>query len=257
MEAKPLISIITVVYNGVQYLEETIKSVLSQNYSNLEYLIIDGGSTDGTVDIIKKYESELAFWISEKDKGMYDAINKGINYSNGVLWMSLNADDRFVSKDIVSTVVETYQGRDKEFVAYFGDLVKEREGKRRTINLFPVSFESLLSSGHCTFMPQPTTFVCRAVTEKVGLFDTNYRYASDYDYHLRLLYNGSAKHIGKPFTIFLQHEEALTSTSSGKMDQERRTIIKHHESSFAKLWLRPFLFLFFWGRYAFLNKIKK
>lgn len=100
----PLISIITVVYNGQKYLEETIKSVTSQTYENIEYIIIDGGSTDGTLDIIRKYEEKITYWVSERDRGIYDAMNKGVTVSNGDWINFMNAGDRFYSADTVSNI---------------------------------------------------------------------------------------------------------------------------------------------------------
>ena len=93
----PKISIVTPVFNQVRYIEETIKSILDQGYPNLEYIIIDGGSTDGTVDIIKKYESQLAYWVSEPDHGLYDALQKGFDHSTGDIMAWLNADDLYVN----------------------------------------------------------------------------------------------------------------------------------------------------------------
>ena len=95
LENKPLVTIITVVFNGEAYLEETIQSVINQTYDNVEYIIIDGGSTDGTLDIIKKYENQIDYWISEKDHGIYDAFNKGISLAQGTLVGIQNADDYF------------------------------------------------------------------------------------------------------------------------------------------------------------------
>jgi len=108
MKLRPLISIITVVYNGAKTLEQTIQSVLNQTYKNIEYIIIDGGSTDGTLDIIKKYENHISYWVSEPDKGLYDAMNKGISKANGELIGIVNSDDWY-EYNTVSCVVENYK----------------------------------------------------------------------------------------------------------------------------------------------------
>jgi len=100
----PLISIITVVYNGEKHLEETIQSVINQNYPNVEYIIIDGGSTDGTLDIIKKYEHVIDYWVSEPDKGIYDAMNKGIDVATGNWINFMNAGDKFANKFVLSKI---------------------------------------------------------------------------------------------------------------------------------------------------------
>ena len=100
----PLITVITVVYNGEKYLEQTIQSVISQTYPNVEYIIIDGGSTDGTIDIIKKYEDYVDYWVSEKDGGIYDAMNKGIDLSTGTWINFMNAGDGFYADDVLDKI---------------------------------------------------------------------------------------------------------------------------------------------------------
>lgn len=100
----PLVSIITVVYNGEQYLEDTILSVIGQTYENIEYIIIDGGSTDSTIDIIKKYEDKIDYWISEKDKGIYDAMNKGITVATGEWINFMNAGDYFYTNNLLKDI---------------------------------------------------------------------------------------------------------------------------------------------------------
>jgi hypothetical protein len=100
----PLITVITVVFNGAKYLENTIKSIINQTYPNIEYIIIDGGSTDGTLDVIKKYEDYIDYWVSEPDKGIYDAMNKGIILSNGEWLNFMNCGDSFSSVDILSNI---------------------------------------------------------------------------------------------------------------------------------------------------------
>jgi putative colanic acid biosynthesis glycosyltransferase len=105
MQNKILISIVTVVYNGEEFLEKTIQSVLSQTYNNIEYIIIDGGSTDRTVDIIRKYEDKISIWISETDKGIYDAMNKGAKLANGDFINFMNADDIILTNDAIEKLV--------------------------------------------------------------------------------------------------------------------------------------------------------
>jgi glycosyltransferase involved in cell wall biosynthesis len=102
---KPLITVITVVFNGEKHLEQTIQSVINQTYENVEYIIIDGGSTDGTLDIIKKYEEKIDYWVSEGDSGIYDAMNKGLNFSNGDFTLMLNADDYFYGNNSLEKVI--------------------------------------------------------------------------------------------------------------------------------------------------------
>ncbi len=104
---RPLVTVITVVYNGVQHLEHTILSVLGQTYDNIEYIVIDGGSTDGTLDIIKRFDDKIAYWLSEPDKGIYDAMNKGISLSSGDWINFMNAGDRFYQMDTVQRVMSS------------------------------------------------------------------------------------------------------------------------------------------------------
>jgi glycosyltransferase involved in cell wall biosynthesis len=103
-DGQPLISIITVVYNGEKFLEETIESVISQSYANVEYIIIDGGSTDGTIDIIKKYEDKIDYWASEKDNGIYEAMNKGIELATGKWINFMNSGDSFYDNNILQNI---------------------------------------------------------------------------------------------------------------------------------------------------------
>lgn len=131
---KPLISIITVVFNGEKYLEDTIQSVINQTYGNVEYIIIDGGSTDGTLDIIKKYEDKIDYWVSEKDGGIYDAMNKGIDAASGEWLNFMNGGDEFYDNQVIENIFKNCSYEDEyvihgkvalmyknDFIAYYGN----------------------------------------------------------------------------------------------------------------------------------------
>ena len=120
-ESKPLITVVTVVCNGEQFLEETIHSVINQTYDNVEYIIIDGGSTDGTLNIIKNYEHTIDYWISEKDKGVYDAMNKGFDCATGRWVIFLNAGDFLVNNDVIKNVVNIVSYERSEPDLIYGD----------------------------------------------------------------------------------------------------------------------------------------
>ena len=111
MQLQPTFSIITITYNAVRLVEQTLLNVLSQSYPNIEYIVIDGGSTDGTADIIRRYESGLAYWVSEPDKGIYDAMNKGLQKATGDYVWFINAGDTLCSSDTVQSVVSRLQKR--------------------------------------------------------------------------------------------------------------------------------------------------
>lgn len=178
---KPLLSIITATYNAVDTIESTILSVINQDYPNIEYIIIDGGSTDGTVDIIKKYNNKIAYWVSEPDNGLYDAMNKGILQATGE-WVTMrNCGDFFAEKKSLSKLFSEPVPNDVDFVcanAY-------RVGELGYYITKPRPIESVLKK-----MPivHPATFV-RTNWHKKNLFDIRFRVAADYN----LVYNSYKK----------------------------------------------------------------
>ena len=181
---RPLISVITVVYDGATHLEQTIQSVVGQSYEPIEYIIVDGGSTDGTIDIIKKYEDRIDHWISEPDKGIYDAMNKGILAATGDLIAFLNSDDWY-QPDALEEVANAYvlQGDRRTIIAGRWNLVFEDIDL--TINVKPtLKFHVGMPLSHqAMFVPKP-------VYDTLGGYDLQYRYAADLDFALRLFTGG-------------------------------------------------------------------
>lgn len=176
----PLITVITVVYNGEKYLEETILSVLNQTYDNVEYIIIDGGSTDGTLDIIRKYEHAIDYWVSEKDRGIYDAMNKGILLSTGDVIGLLNASDCY-EKNAFELLVSKFEP-DKKFCVYFGDVYYHYTDLDIKIRV-KAKLSKII---HSMTISHQATFITKPVYNKYGLYDLKYSYAADYAYILGL-----------------------------------------------------------------------
>ncbi|HTR28127.1 MAG TPA: glycosyltransferase family 2 protein [Puia sp.] len=175
----PLVSIITIVFNGERHLEQAIRSVIGQSYPNIQYILVDGGSTDGSVSIIRQYKDRVAYWISEKDKGISDAFNKGLARCDGEIVGILNADDWY-EPDAVALAVQQLAGAD----VAFGDIRLWRDEKQDSVvkgNLRRLDYEMTLN--------HPTVFVRKRCYDRYGGFDLHYRCAMDYDLLLRLKVN--------------------------------------------------------------------
>lgn len=183
---KPLISVVTVVYNGEQFLEETILSVINQTYDNVEYIIIDGGSTDGTLDIIKKYDHAIDYWVSENDKGIYDAMNKGICVSLGQVVSILNCADLFLT-DALSEV-SIFFSSDKKLSVLTGAIIKYDNFHEFNLYTDEENFNSLINYT----MPcnHPATFVPLKVYKCFGLFNSFFKICGDYDLIYRFHFSG-------------------------------------------------------------------
>lgn len=197
----PLFSIITVSYNSVFTIEQTILSVINQDFEDYEYIIIDGGSTDGTMEIIRKYQDKITLWVSEPDKGIYDAMNKGIRLAQGTLISLLNSDDWY-DKNTLICVAQYYK---------LNPNIDILHGLLRFIDVngMPDSivghYNSFLNIG---MIEHPTCFIKKKLYNSVGPFDLNYKSASDYDWMLR------AK---KADAKFLLIPEILTNFRRGGM----------------------------------------
>ncbi|TWR27940.1 glycosyltransferase [Mucilaginibacter achroorhodeus] len=181
----PKISIITVCYNAVNTIERCIRSVINQNYPNVEYIIIDGGSTDGTVDIISKFYEHIAISVSEKDQGIYDALNKGLKLSSGEIVGALNADDFLSNENILTVVYETFSIHHPYIV--YGDL-DYLDGTGKIIRKWR-SGKYKKGSFNFGWMPPHPTFYCkRELFENLGNYSLAYGSAADYELMTRFIH---------------------------------------------------------------------
>ena len=181
------ISIITVVYNNVKTIEQTIQSVLSQTYLDVEYIVIDGKSNDGTVEILNNYKSKIAKTISEKDNGMYDALNKGIQVATGDIVGIINADDRFANNNIVEKIANHFI-ENKTTDCVIGDIAFVDENNSEKISRYYSSAKFNPSKFAWGFMPAHPTFYCkREYFQKLGGYKTDFDIASDYELLIRFL----------------------------------------------------------------------
>ncbi len=217
------ISIITASYNSVSTLADTMESVLSQSYTDWEYIIVDGGSTDSTVDLIRKYEPKFEGrlkWTSEPDHGIYDAMNKGIGRATGDVVGILNSDDYYTSIDVLSVVASTLSNKDID--AVYGDIHFIHEGE-------PNKVVRYYSSRHFSpfwlrfgFMPaHPSFYARRSVYEKAGLYNTDYKIGSDFEMMVRLFrkHHISYRYLPKDFVTM------RTGGISTKSLSSRRTLL--------------------------------
>ena len=174
---KPLVSVVTPSYNQASYLEATLQSVLEQDYQPLEYLVVDGGSTDGSQAIIQQYANKLAWWVSEPDQGQADAINKGFKKATGEIVAWLNSDDLYLP-GAVSAAVEIFEEHPEVGVVY-GDAISA-DGEGRLLNELRAASWDVLDLLQFKIICQPAVFMRRSALEAVGYLDPSYHFFLDH-----------------------------------------------------------------------------
>lgn len=224
MKNAPLISVITVCYNSATSLERTISSVADQDFQNVEHIIIDGGSYDGTIEILNRHSAQLAHIVSEPDDGIYDAMNKGLRRANGDIICFLNADDFFASESVLSRVAEQMDYLDLDAliadVGYFYSSNPEKLVRRYRSDRFS---PKLLAWG---WMPaHPGLFLRKLVIDRVGYFKDDYEIAGDYEYVVRAFYNQNLKykHLSE-IVVNMQLGGASTSGWRAKLQLNREVV---------------------------------
>jgi len=229
------VSVITVVFNGVKNIEGTILSVLNQSYRNVEYLVVDGGSTDGTLDVIRKYEDKIDRLVSEPDKGIYDAMNKGIGLATGEWINFMNCGDRFASRDVLEMFNGNFNGAD----LVYGDAIQEYPTFQTKFKKFPL-----------TSMWREMPFCHQAAFVKASLmkeykFDLHYRLSADYDFIYRAyVANKKFVYVDKLVCLFDFKGGASKSYAFDSIDERRHSSLKHRYS----VWKR--LYYFFYRPYV-------
>lgn len=222
------ISIVTPSYNQGQYLEETIQSVMDQQYPDLEYIIMDGGSTDNSVEIIKKYESRLAHWVSKPDGGQADAINKGFKMATGDILAWLNSDD-YYRPDTLKQVSEWFERDDLKIV--FGEcaLYHEKSGKVKASKVF--EFAKSHKIEYSDYIIQPSSFWTRKTFERVGELNIDLNYTFDWDWFIRAKRAGvHFQAVDKIWSVYRYHEQHKTGTGGDRRELELANIYKQYHS---------------------------
>ena len=244
--ALPLVSIVTPSFNQAHFLEETIKSVLGQIYPHIDYIIMDGGSTDGSVDVIKKYEGKLAHWESVKDKGQTDAINKGFNRAKGEILAWLNSDDTYASPHTIADAVNYLVAHpetalvyaDCDFINEAGDVIG-RFASRQTDY-------AKLRSGF-VHIPQQTMFFRAKYWKELGPLDPSFYFAMDYDLWVRIAKHAPLHYVpGKTWANFRIHTSSKTNVNDERGWKEMLRVHYRDGGSFfspivAKYYLRKII----------------
>ncbi|MBW4890096.1 glycosyltransferase [Mucilaginibacter sp. HMF5004] len=181
------ISVVTVVYNNAATIKDAITSVLAQDYANVEYIVIDGGSTDGTIDIIKSFGDKINIFVSEKDKGLYDAMNKGIKLATGDVVGTLNSDDFFYDSRVLTNIAKAFVNESID--AVIGDIVFIKDGDENKVLRKYSSAKWQPSRFAWGYMPaHPSFFAKKYLFTSFGYYKTDYRIASDYELLIRFLF---------------------------------------------------------------------
>jgi len=217
-----LVSIITPSFNQADYLEQTLRSVLEQNYPNIEYIVIDGSSTDGSEEIIRKHADSLAYWISEKDSGQAEAINKGFTRARGEIVAWLNSDDYYLP-DAISSAVKVFE-ENPDVLLIYGDMLAVNEHGQTTniLKYRQLSLEDLLCF---QIIGQPSVFFRREVLSKTGPLDTTFHFLLDHHLWIRIARHGKILHVPQTLSAARYHPAAKNRAKAAEFGRDAFRIL--------------------------------
>ena len=212
-----LVSIITPSFNQARYLEQTIQSVLEQDYPSIEYIVVDGASTDGSVDVIEKYANKLAWWVSEKDSGQADAINKGFLRATGEIVAWLNSDDYYLP-GAISAAVKAFEENPDVLLVYGNMLaVDERGNSFNALHYKQLTLQDLLCF---QIIGQPAVFFRREVLSKAGMLDPTFHFLLDHHLWIRIAQHGRILHVDQTWAAARYHAEAKNRAKAAEFGRE-------------------------------------
>ncbi|MFH2135448.1 MAG: glycosyltransferase family 2 protein [Pseudomonadota bacterium] len=222
----PLISVVTVVFNGGGTLEDAIRSLLQQTYGNIEYIVIDGGSTDGSLDVLRNYDAQIDYWISERDEGIYDAMNKGMALASGEIVGFLNSDDFYADALVLERVARAFQ--DESVQACYADLVYVSQDNSRVIRYWKSKqfVKGDFAKGWCP--AHPTFYARKSAIDRMGFFDTSFKLAADVEFMMRYL------ECGQIHAAYIPHV-LVRMRVGGATNQSWENIIRQNKEIFAAM----------------------
>lgn len=223
MDKTPLVTIITPSFNQARFLEDTLLSVINQDYANIEYLVVDGASTDGSQEIIRKHEKHISWWISEKDQGQADAINKGFKRAKGEFIAWLNSDDMYAQGAVRKAVAALM--RDEKLAMVFSN-VFSIDAENEVFNTMRYRDYMLADLMAFNIIGQPGVFMRRSVLEKAGMLDLDYHYLLDHQLWIRIAEIAPIQHIDDYFAAARFHQQAKNVAMTAEFGREAFKIVK-------------------------------